>query len=130
MPWVFANAPLFGSEAPYVAVDHISHLPEETACTGTARQRYIGPRRACRRTDIYRTIGFGDRLVRQTLQRTRKPAKRTPPVRTYAEQTIARRSMLVLTARETEAFANAILNPPKPGVVLRKAAREYRRKLA
>jgi len=38
--------------------------------------------------------------------------------------------MLVLTARETEAFANAILNPPNPGAVLRKAAREYRRKLA
>jgi hypothetical protein len=26
MPWVFANAPLFGSEAPYIAVDHISHF--------------------------------------------------------------------------------------------------------
>jgi hypothetical protein len=38
--------------------------------------------------------------------------------------------MLVLTARETEAFANAILDPPNPGVALRKAAREYRQELA
>jgi uncharacterized protein (DUF1778 family) len=38
--------------------------------------------------------------------------------------------MLVLTARETEAFADAILSPAKPGQVLRKAAREYREKTA
>jgi uncharacterized protein (DUF1778 family) len=108
--------------------------------------------------------------LRQTLQRatkrTTKPAKRTPPARTYrfdarlneeqklliqraadlegrtmtdfvlhsaesaAERTIERRSMLVLTARETEAFANAILNARNPGAVLRKAARDYRRKPA
>jgi len=43
-----------------------------------------------------------------------------------AEQTIERRAMLVLTARETESFAEAILNPPQPGAVLRRAAREYR----
>jgi hypothetical protein len=36
--------------------------------------------------------------------------------------------MLTLTARETEAFADAILRPAPPGAVLRKAAREYRRK--
>jgi uncharacterized protein (DUF1778 family) len=47
-----------------------------------------------------------------------------------AERTIERRSMLILTARETEAFARAILNPPNPGPVLRKAAREYREKIA
>ena len=104
--------------------------------------------------------------MRQTFQQDRKPAKRTPPARTYrfdarlneeqklliqraadlegrtmtdfvlhsaesaAERTIERRSMLVLTARETEAFANAILNSANPGAVLRKAAREYRQKLA
>lgn len=44
---------------------------------------------------------------------------------TAAERTIERRAMLILTARETEAFANAILNPPSPGPVLRHAAREY-----
>src|SRR5580658_3367929 len=99
--------------------------------------------------------------MRQALRQTKRPAKRTPPARTYrfdarlneeqklliqraadlegramtdfvlrsaelaAERTIERRSMLILTARETEAFVNAILNPPGPGAVLRKAAREY-----
>ena len=43
-----------------------------------------------------------------------------------AQRTIERRAMLVLTARETEAFAEAILNPPEPGAVLRRAARVYR----
>jgi hypothetical protein len=38
--------------------------------------------------------------------------------------------MLVLTARETEAFAVAILNPVGPGPVLRRAAREYRENIA
>jgi uncharacterized protein (DUF1778 family) len=38
--------------------------------------------------------------------------------------------MLVLTARETEAFADAILKPPAPGPILRRAAREYREKIA
>src|SRR5580658_1656175 len=104
--------------------------------------------------------------MRQALRQTKRPAKRTPPARTYrfdarlneeqkllikraadleghtmtdfvlhsaesaAERTIERRSMLVLTARETEAFANAILNPRNPGAVLRKAARDYRQKPA
>jgi uncharacterized protein (DUF1778 family) len=47
-----------------------------------------------------------------------------------AQRTIEKRAILVLTARESEAFANAILNPPSPGPVLRKAARDYRRRLA
>lgn len=47
-----------------------------------------------------------------------------------AERTIEKRAMLILTARETEAFANAILNPPAPGRVLRQAARAYRAKTA
>ena len=46
-----------------------------------------------------------------------------------AERTIERRALLVLTARETEAFAIAILKPPHPGPVLRRAAREYRKKM-
>lgn len=49
---------------------------------------------------------------------------------TAAERTIERRATLILTARETLAFANAILNPAAPGPVLRKAAREYRKKSA
>ncbi len=46
-----------------------------------------------------------------------------------AERTLERRATLVLTARETEAFVGAILNPPKPGRVLRRAARDYRQKI-
>lgn len=45
-----------------------------------------------------------------------------------AERTIKRRAVLILTARETEAFANAILSPAEAGPVLRKAARDYRQK--
>ena len=44
-----------------------------------------------------------------------------------AEHTINERAMLVLSARETEAFVDAILNPAKPGPVLRKAAQDYKR---
>jgi len=47
-----------------------------------------------------------------------------------AERTIAKRAILVLTARESQAFADAILNPPNPGPVLRKAFREYRRRVS
>lgn len=42
-----------------------------------------------------------------------------------AEQTIERRAILILTARESEAFADVILRPAGPGPILRKAAREY-----
>lgn len=47
-----------------------------------------------------------------------------------AERTIENRAMLVLTARETEAFADAILKPVSPGPVLRRGARDYRAKIA
>jgi len=103
--------------------------------------------------------------VRQTAQRAKQQAKRTPPTKTYrfdarlneeqklliqraadlegrtmtdfvlhsaeaaAERTIEKRSVLILTVRETEAFANAFLNPPSAGPVLRRAAREYREKI-
>src|SRR6266566_2476951 len=43
-----------------------------------------------------------------------------------AEHTIQERAMLILSARDTEAFVNAILNPPEPGPVLRAAARTYK----
>lgn len=46
-----------------------------------------------------------------------------------AEPTIQERAMLILSARETEAFADAILNPPAPGPVLQKAARRYKKTL-
>ena len=46
-----------------------------------------------------------------------------------AERTIQERAMLVLTAQETETFVNAILTPPEPGRVLRRAARRYKKTL-
>ena len=47
-----------------------------------------------------------------------------------AERTLERRATLVLTARETEAFVDALLNAPNPGRVLRRAARDYLKKMA
>lgn len=47
-----------------------------------------------------------------------------------AERAIEKHGMLVLTSRDTKAFADAILRPAEPGPVLRKAAREYRGKTA
>src|SRR5260221_11155647 len=43
-----------------------------------------------------------------------------------AERTIEERAMLILSARETEAFVDAILHPAPPGPVLRAAARHYK----
>ena len=43
-----------------------------------------------------------------------------------AERTIEERAMLILSARETEAFVDAILHSAKPGPVLRAAARHYK----
>jgi uncharacterized protein (DUF1778 family) len=44
-----------------------------------------------------------------------------------AERTIEERAMLILSARETEAFVDAILRPAQPGPVLRAAARDYKK---
>jgi uncharacterized protein (DUF1778 family) len=46
-----------------------------------------------------------------------------------AARTIQEKSTLILSARETEAFFDAILNPPEPGPVLQAAARHYRKTL-
>ena len=43
-----------------------------------------------------------------------------------AERTLQDRTMLILRARETEAFVDAVLNPAAPGPVLRAAARHYK----
>ena len=45
---------------------------------------------------------------------------------TAAERAIEERAMLILSARETEAFVNAILSPAEPGPVLRAAGRRYK----
>ncbi len=47
-----------------------------------------------------------------------------------AERTIRERVMVILSARETEAFVNAILNPAEPGPVLRAAAQAYKNSLS
>lgn len=44
-----------------------------------------------------------------------------------AERTIQDRSILILSARETEIFVDGILNPADPGPVLRAAARHYKK---
>jgi uncharacterized protein (DUF1778 family) len=43
-----------------------------------------------------------------------------------AQKTIEDRAMLILSARETETFVNAILNPAEPRTVLRSAALRYK----
>ena len=43
-----------------------------------------------------------------------------------AERTLQDRVMLILSARETETFVDAVLNPAAPGIVLRAAARYYK----
>jgi len=44
-----------------------------------------------------------------------------------AERTIEERAMLILSARQTEAFVDAVLSPAEPGPVLRAAARHYKK---
>ncbi len=44
-----------------------------------------------------------------------------------ARRAIQERSLLTLSARETERFVNAILNPPEPGPGLRAAAQHYKK---
>ena len=48
---------------------------------------------------------------------------------TAAARTIEERAILILSARETEAFVDAILNPAEPGPVLRAAARHYKKSI-
>jgi uncharacterized protein (DUF1778 family) len=44
-----------------------------------------------------------------------------------AARTIEERAMLILSARETESFVDAILRAAQPGPVLRVAARHYKK---
>lgn len=44
-----------------------------------------------------------------------------------AEKTIQQRTLLVLSAQESERFVDALLNPREPGSVLRKAAQQYKK---
>lgn len=40
-----------------------------------------------------------------------------------AEQTINNRAMLIASLRDTQTLVSLLLNPPKPGAVLRRATR-------
>ena len=42
-----------------------------------------------------------------------------------AERTIQHRAILILNARETDAFVSSIRDPAEPGPVLRRAAQHY-----
>jgi uncharacterized protein (DUF1778 family) len=46
-----------------------------------------------------------------------------------AARSIQERTMIVLSAGDSEAFVERLLNPPEPGRVLRQAARRYRKRL-
>jgi uncharacterized protein (DUF1778 family) len=46
-----------------------------------------------------------------------------------AQKAIAERALLILSARETETFVNAILYPAEPRTILRSAARRYKNNL-
>src|SRR5262249_31674508 len=48
---------------------------------------------------------------------------------TAAGRTIQERAVLILSARETEMFVDAILSPSEPGPTLRAAARYYKQKM-
>jgi uncharacterized protein (DUF1778 family) len=48
---------------------------------------------------------------------------------TAAGRTIQERAVLVLSARETEMFVDAILSPSEPGPILSAAARHYKQKM-
>jgi uncharacterized protein (DUF1778 family) len=43
-----------------------------------------------------------------------------------AEQTVREREVLVLSARDSQALVDALLNPPEPNAALRRAAERYR----
>jgi uncharacterized protein (DUF1778 family) len=103
-------------------------------------QQNVRPARSrTNRTQAGRTYRFDARLNEEQkllIQRAADLEGRTmtdfvlDSAKAAAERTIERRAMLILTARETEAFADAILRPAAPGPVLRSAAREYRKKTA
>ncbi len=103
------------------------------------RQAALRARKQKQRTLPVKTYRFDARLneeQRLLIQRAADLEGRTitdfvlHSAESAAERTIEKRAMLILTARETEAFANAILNPPAPGPVLRRAARVHRDKMA
>jgi uncharacterized protein (DUF1778 family) len=90
-----------------------------------------------RRTPLTKTYRFDARLNEEQkflIQRAADMEGRSMTdfvlhsAETAAERILERRTMLVMTARESKAFADALLKPASPGAVLRRAARDYRAK--
>jgi uncharacterized protein (DUF1778 family) len=133
---LFLNLVGSAGHVPYlVRLTRYGYLPY-TNC-GDYRMRQTVPR--LRKQPPVKTYRFDARLNEEQkllIQRAADLEGRTMTdfvlhsAESAAERTIEKRAMLILTARETEAFADAILNPPEPGPVLRQAARAYRDKTA
>jgi uncharacterized protein (DUF1778 family) len=136
-------------------MDYQRHYPAESArveflCSGTEIYRTIvmethrvpqttqRARNRQGRTPPAKTYRFDARLTEQQkllIQRAADLEGRTMTdfvlhsAEVAAERTIEKLAILILTAREAGVFVDAILNPPGPGPVLRKAAREYLEKM-
>ncbi len=91
----------------------------------TRKKRSAPPR-------VYRFDARLDEDLKRLIQRAADLEGRTmtdfvlQSAQVAAERTIQERAMLLLRARDTEAFVAAILNPAEPGPALRAAARAYK----
>ena len=87
------------------------------------------------RTKVYRFDARLNRDQKRLIQRAADLQGRTMTdfvlhsAESAAEKTLRERAMLLLSARETETFVSAILNPPEPGPVLRQAVRHYKNQI-
>jgi uncharacterized protein (DUF1778 family) len=118
---------------------------ESGDCGGTEIYRTLGTeilfvtqtvRRARKQQRPPKTYRFGARLNEQQkylIQRAADIEGRTMTdfvlhsAMAAAEKTIEKRTMIMLSARDSELFVDAILHPKGPGPVMRKAVREYRK---
>ena len=100
---------------------------------------FSGDRRGHKKRDGHKVYPFDARLdedQKTLIQRAADLEGRTMTdfvlhsAKVAAERTIQERAMMILSARDTEAFVDAILNPPEPGPVLRAAARAYKKDLS
>jgi len=91
----------------------------------------VKPKKSAKRARTYRFDARLNREQKLLIQRAADLEGRSmtdfviQSAQAAAARTIEERSVLVLSARDSLAFAEAILNPPDPGPGLRRAAREY-----
>jgi uncharacterized protein (DUF1778 family) len=94
------------------------------------------PKKALPKSRVYRFDARLDEDQKTLIQRAADLEGRTMTdfvlhsAEAAAERTIQERVMVILSARETEAFVNAIMNPAEPGPVLRVAAQAYKNSLS